>query len=115
MILIAKKEQKTKVEVGYDLEPIYTDLYVGQVEREILTEFFEQAIWDKGFLATIESFTFRIFNNDLTREVKEIASPLGGDLDYYSQGAGASHVFDFGSARDGGLSPVCTTRTRRSS
>ncbi len=97
LILIAKKEQQIKIEIGYDLEHIYTDLYVGQVEREILKEFLEQADWERGFLATIESFLFRIFNKDLMEEIKGISSP-DSDFDYHSQGAGATNVFDFGAA-----------------
>ena len=97
LILIAQKEQKIKIEIGYDLEGIYTDTYVGQVEREILKEFLEQSEWDIGFLATIENFLFRIFNNDLMEEVINISSPED-DLKYYSQGAGATNVFDFGAA-----------------
>ncbi len=97
LILIAKKEQKVRIEIGYDLEAIYTDAYIGQVEREILKEFFEQAEWDIGILATIENFLFRIYNKDLMEEVKGISSPEH-DLKYYSQGAGASNVFDFGAA-----------------
>jgi len=97
LILIAQKQQKIRIEIGYDLEGIYTDAYVGQVERDILKEFLEQAEWGVGFLATIESFLFRLYNNDLQEEVKEISSP-SDNLEHYSQGAGASNVFDFGAA-----------------
>lgn len=97
LILIAKKEQRTRIEVGYDLEGIYTDAYVGQVEREILKEFLEQAEWGVGFSATIENFVFRIYNKDMKTEVKSIKAP-DKDLDYYSQGAGAQNVFDYGAA-----------------
>ncbi len=97
LILVAKKEQRVRIEVGYDLEAIYTDAYIGQVEREILKEFLEQAEWGRGFLAAIESFLFRIYNKDLMQEVRGISSP-GHDLKYYSQGAGAANVFDFGAA-----------------
>ncbi|MEW5894823.1 MAG: TPM domain-containing protein [Candidatus Omnitrophota bacterium] len=97
LILIAPKEQKIKIEIGYDLEGIYTDAYVGQVERDILKEFLEQAEWGTGFYATIESFLFRIFNHDWQDEVKNISSP-DDPLGYYSQGAGAHNTFDFGAA-----------------
>lgn len=97
LILIAWQEQKVKIEIGYDLEGIYTDAYVGQVEREILKEFLEQADWEKGFLATIENFLFRIFNKDMAEEVRETSSQAR-DLDHFSQGAGATNVFDFGAA-----------------
>ncbi len=97
LFLIALKELQVRIEVGYDLESIYTDAYVGMVERDILKEFLEQGEWGTGFLATIESFLFRIYNQDLQEEIRGISS--GNDqLEYYSDGAGASNVFDFGSA-----------------
>lgn len=97
LILIAAKEQKIKIEVGYDLEEIYPDLYIGQVEREILKEFLEQADWEKGFLATIENFVERIYHlNKKGIDVKEIASTSNDEN--YSGGAGAKTVFDFGDA-----------------
>lgn len=98
LILIAQEEQKVRIEVGYDLEGFYTDAYVGQVERDILKEFLEQAEWGVGFLATIESFLFRIINNDQQEDVRDIAAPDDDHLSYYSQGAGATNVFEFGAA-----------------
>ena len=62
LILIAQKEQKVKIEVGYDLEHIYTDIYVARVEREMLEEFLAQADWERGFLATIENFIERTYH-----------------------------------------------------
>ena len=97
LILIAQKEQAVRIEVGVDLEGIYTDAYVGETERTILTEFLAQAEWGVGFLATIESFVFRLYNQEAVEEVRNIAAP-GDPLPYYSQGAGASGVFDFGAA-----------------
>ena len=96
LILITMQEQKIKIEVGYDLEHIFTDIYVGQVEREMLKEFLEQADWERGFLATIENIVERIYymlkSGTDVREIKEDV-----DLEYYSQGAGAKTIFDFGS------------------
>jgi uncharacterized protein len=97
LILIAVKEQQVRIEIGYDLEGVYTDAYVGQVEREILKEFLEQAEWHIGFLATLESFVFRLYNRDLQDDVKRLTSSAD-HLKHYSQGAGANNVFDFGAA-----------------
>jgi len=97
LILIALKEQKVKIEVGYDLEHIFTDLYVAQVEREMLKEFLEQADWQKGFLATIENFVERIYKMyERGQDVREVSSEI--KIEYYSGGAGAQTVFDFGKA-----------------
>ena len=97
LILIAMQEKQIKIEIGYDLEEVYTDLYVGQVEREMLKEFLEQADWERGFLATIENFverTYRMYKKGM--DVKEITAEGKGG--YYSEGAGAKTVFDFGAA-----------------
>ncbi len=97
LILISMADERIKIEVGYDLEHIYTDLYIGQVEREMLGEFLEQADWERGFLATMENFverTYRMYKKgDDTREVFERI-----EEDYYSGGAGATTRFDFGGA-----------------
>lgn len=97
LMLIARKEQEIRIEVGYDLEHIYPDAYVGRTENEILREFLEQREWGIGFLATIENFLYRIYNRNLQDEVRE-SSSSEGKLQYYSQGAGAKTVFDFGAA-----------------
>lgn len=97
LILIAQKEGEIKIEVGYDLEEVYTDLYVAQVEREMLKEFLEQADWERGFLATIENFverTYRMYKKGI--DVGKISSDDRSN--YYSGGAGATNVFDFGAA-----------------
>lgn len=97
LMLIAREEQKIRIEVGYDLEAVYPDAYVGRAENEILKEFLEQEEWGIGFLATIENFLYRIYNRALQEEVKQTAFPED-KLQYYSQGAGAKSVFDFGAA-----------------
>jgi len=97
LILIAMKEQQIKIETGYDLEKVYTDAYIGQVEREMLKEFLEQADWERGFLATIENFVERAYRMQKKGvDIKEAGSMQGSD--YYSGGAGAKTVFDFGAA-----------------
>lgn len=97
LILIAREEQRIKIEIGYDLEEVYTDMYVGQVEREMLAQFLEQADWERGFLSTIENFverTYRMYKKGV--DVRQINS--GAKEEYYSGGAGAKTVFDFGAA-----------------
>jgi hypothetical protein len=99
LILIAQKEQQIKIEVGYDLEAIYPDLYIGQVEREFLKEFLEQGDWDRGLLSTLENFLERLYRKELVGEVRAAASPAY-DHKYYSQGAGGRTDFTFGGALD---------------
>ncbi len=97
LILIDWQTKQVKIEIGYDLEAVFTDQYVGQVEREILDEFLEQADWRKGFLATIENFVYRIYHmQDRGVDVKHIKET--SKIGYYSGGAGAKGKFDFGAA-----------------
>ncbi len=97
LILIAQEDQKVKIEVGYDLESIYSDLYVARVEREILEEFLAQADWKRGFLATIENFIERTYHmQDKGVNVRGVTGTAR--LGYYSGGAGAKGTFDFGAA-----------------
>ncbi len=106
LILIAMQEKEIKIEVGYDLEQIYTDMYIGQMGREMLKEFLEQADWEKGFLATIENFVERAYHMYKKGiDVKDIFS-AGVIEEYYSGGAGAKGVFDFGVALNNPLPPT---------
>jgi uncharacterized protein len=96
LILIAKKEQKIKIEVGYDLEHIYTDIYVGQTERALLKDFLEQADWERGFFSTMENFFGRA--EDMAAKGVDSRDVKGSAQKYWSGGAGVSGVFDLGSA-----------------
>ncbi len=97
LILIDWQSKQVKIEIGYDLEAVFTDQYVGQVEREILDEFLEQADWRKGFLATIENFVYRIYHMQ-ERGVNVKGIKEQSEIGYYSGGAGAKGRFDFGAA-----------------
>ncbi len=97
LVLIDWQSKQVKIEIGYDLEAVFTDRYVGEVEREILNEFLEQADWRKGFLASIENFVYRIYHmQDRGVDVRQIKEVL--KIGHYSGGAGARGKFDFGSA-----------------
>ncbi|MBN1980862.1 MAG: TPM domain-containing protein [Chitinivibrionales bacterium] len=96
LMIIALQEQQIKIEIGYDLEHIYTDHYVSLVEREILKEFLELGNWDHGFLSSIENFANRV---EMLQEkgelIKDLQASQGQNL---SGGAGATITFDFASA-----------------
>lgn len=54
LFVLAAKEKLVRVEVGYELEPIYTDAFVSYIEHEQMTPFFEQGRVAEGFEATLE-------------------------------------------------------------
>jgi uncharacterized protein len=60
LILIAKQEQRIKIDVGPDLQAIYPDQDIGRAERELLGEFLEQADRGRDFLETLENFLQRL-------------------------------------------------------
>jgi C-terminal processing protease CtpA/Prc len=105
LILIALQEQQVKIEVGYDLEDVYTDAFVGQTEKTMFREFLAQADWDKGLRATIEAFNQRLHNHNLATVVQQ-SRGTKHDLDYFSQGAGSHGVFDLGAALRQPLPPL---------
>jgi uncharacterized membrane protein YgcG len=54
LFVVANNEQKVRLEVGYQLESVYTDMFIGYVENEQLKPFFEAGRIGTGFEATLE-------------------------------------------------------------
>lgn len=54
LFVLASKERLVRMEVGYDLEGIYTDGLVGYIQNEQLRPFFEHGSVAQGFEAALE-------------------------------------------------------------
>jgi uncharacterized protein len=93
LLLLCLQEQEIRMEVGYDLEHIYTDNYVSLVQNRLMKEFFEQNEVERGFYATIEHIVERGLNKD--QYVAE-SPERPGSSEYFSGGAGAKARFQFG-------------------
>lgn len=63
LILIARREQQIKIEVGADLAAGLTDASIERVEIQLLKEFLEQRDWHRGFQATLENFLGKLSAN----------------------------------------------------
>jgi len=50
ILLIAKKERKIRIEVGYGLEGRLTDLVAGRIIRQVITPAFQTGDFDKGVI-----------------------------------------------------------------
>ncbi len=59
LILLAEEEKQIKVEVGFEVEGTFTDLFCGYIERLQLKPYFENNQVDLGLSATIEEFIGR--------------------------------------------------------
>jgi uncharacterized protein len=60
LILLALKEHRSQVEVGYDLEQWVTDGFAGETTREVMNPFFRNAQYGQGLRAGTERIIGRI-------------------------------------------------------
>jgi len=60
LILVALKERKVRIEVGYDLEQFITDGFAGETSREVMTPEFRAGRYGPGLLAGTERVVGRI-------------------------------------------------------
>jgi uncharacterized protein len=60
ILLIAKAERRMRIEVGYGLEPILTDLYSGRVIREQMTPRFKAGDYPGGINAGVDAISSQI-------------------------------------------------------
>ena len=60
LILLAIKERRVWVEVGYDLEQWITDGFAGETSRDVMTPFFRQGQYGQGLAAGEERIIGRI-------------------------------------------------------
>jgi uncharacterized protein len=60
LIVLAVKEQRVRIEVGYDLEQWITDGYAGESRREFMAPLFRQGQYGAGLLAGTERIAARV-------------------------------------------------------
>jgi uncharacterized protein len=86
LILVALKESRVEVEVGYDLEEWITDGFAGQVSREVMAPRFREGRFGEGLLAGTDRIVSRIAQargvtltgvRTLQRDRSRNATPIG--------------------------------------
>jgi uncharacterized protein len=60
LILVALKERRSQIEVGYDLEEFVTDGFAGETSREVMNPFFRNGRYGEGLRAGTERIIGRI-------------------------------------------------------
>jgi len=96
LLLVAASEERVRLAVSYELEPIFTDAFVAYVEREQLAPYFEGGRIGEGIEATVELLARR------AHEAERGES-------YDPQRAGAETVSGF---RSGGAGAAVDVRVR---
>jgi uncharacterized protein len=69
LFLIAPNERKTRIEVGYGLEPVITDGRAGEIIRETILPFFRAGDYDQGILQGTRQIAALITNEDFSPSV----------------------------------------------
>ncbi|MDU9050685.1 MAG: TPM domain-containing protein [Candidatus Electrothrix sp. Rat3] len=55
LLLVAKKERRARLEVGYGLEGVLTDLLAGRIIDDVITPRFKSGQFDQGFEGGVEA------------------------------------------------------------
>lgn len=89
LFLLSVKEELIRFEIGYDLEWIYPDSFVGYIERDQMAPFFEAGRVQDGIAATLEMIIARA-NEKIENQAYHPDEEGSTQSDiYYSGGAGA--------------------------
>jgi hypothetical protein len=97
LLLVDPQGHQVRLEVGYDLEPIFPDGFVGYIERKQMTPFFQAGRLGPGVEATVELLVARALDG-----LKTIWDGGGRARDlsedhHYSGGGGATVKVEIGS------------------
>ena len=87
LFFIALQEQLIRLEVGYELEDIYTDGFVGHIEREQMAPYFNSGHLFLGITETVVTIMLRGFEKTPYDQSSLISS--SEDTTYRSGGGGA--------------------------
>lgn len=88
LLIVDPQGQQTRIETGYDLEPIFTDAFVGYIQREQMAPFYNSGRVGEGIEATVELLVTRVSNAIDSSEYDPRAEQAPAQ--HFSGGAGAS-------------------------
>ncbi|MBN2255684.1 MAG: TPM domain-containing protein [Deltaproteobacteria bacterium] len=96
LLLIDPAGQQVRMEIGYDLEHIYTDGFIGYIERKQMVPFFQSGRVGPGIEATVEFLAGKAFGavDESAYAIHEERPRVG---DHLSGGAGAHTDITIGS------------------
>lgn len=113
LLVVAAAEQQVRLAVGYGLEALYPDAFVGYVERAQMVPYFRQQMLGEGIEATFELIARRAFGEivEAGPEAESIAGPAatGGLPGPLAGGAGAETAVPLASAPEPEAPPPAPT------
>ena len=90
LFILSVEEELVRFEIGYDLEWIYPDSFVGYIEREQMAPYFQSGRIQTGIAATLEMIIARA-NEEISANTYDPGENIDNlSDDYYSGGAGAT-------------------------
>lgn len=96
LFLVDPWGEQVRVEVGYDLEPVFPDIFIGYIEEKQMVPFFEAGKVGTGVAAATELLVSRVQRSIADHEFDPVTET--GDLSYFSGGGGARITVGIGSA-----------------
>ncbi len=88
LILFTKKEKVVKLEVGYELEDIYTDAYCSYLEREVFSPYLQKGKIDLAFWSILEQILHKAEKAVRTGQLEPLKKDEYLTEDHLSGGAG---------------------------
>lgn len=105
LLVVAVAERRVRLEVGYALEGVLTDAFVGYVEREQMAPYFAEGRVGEGFEATVELVAGRVFERIRQRAYDPSRREPGTVGGFGGGGAGARAAVEFGDSSVPGERP----------
>ena len=79
LLLVAKKERKVRIEVGYGLEGALTDLLAGRIVDNEIVPFFKKGRFDEGFIRGVDAVIASV-NGEYTAPEEAVEGEAEGSL-----------------------------------
>ena len=80
LLIIAKNDRKLRIEVGYGLEGVLTDLTSGRIIRDIITPQFRNGNFDQGVIDGVAAMIAAVRGEFSEQDVASSGKPSEGDI-----------------------------------
>jgi uncharacterized protein len=78
LLLVAKQDRKMRIEVGYGLEPVLTDLQTNVIQNEVIIPYFKKGDFGGGIEAGVDAILSTIQGKPFQPAPDAAAQPLRG-------------------------------------